>query len=58
VVDFQPTEQAQSENPGTFQPINVWRVYAQFTDEERAKILADDPATIAELIAFMKATLQ
>jgi hypothetical protein len=53
----QPTEQAESEN-GQGQPIHVWRPYPQFTDEERTKILADDPATIADLIAFMKASLQ
>jgi hypothetical protein len=56
--EIQPTEQAESEDQNTGLPIHVWRPYPQFTDDVRTKILADDPATIADLIAFMKATLQ
>jgi hypothetical protein len=58
LTEFEPTEQVQSEDPVSLQPITVWRVYSQLAVDERVKLLADDPATIASLITFMKAALQ
>lgn len=54
--ETQPTEQAWSED-SQGQPIHVYRPFPQFTDDERAKILANDPATIQELVTFMQSTL-
>jgi hypothetical protein len=53
----QPTEQAESENDQG-QPIHVWRPYPQFTDEERTRILANDPVEVQNLVSFIQSTLE
>lgn len=53
----QPTEQAESED-AQGQPIHVWRPYPQFTDDVRAAILANDPAAVQAMVAFMQGLLQ